>query len=60
MHLTLKRLESPGSGEVWWGLVWRSRNILMEYRDWVRGVWNRQRVDQDGDKVWTVNKRLEN
>jgi hypothetical protein len=27
MHLTLERLEVPGSGEVWWG-VWS--DILLE------------------------------
>jgi hypothetical protein len=27
MHLTLKRLEAPGNGEVWWG---GSGNILLE------------------------------
>jgi hypothetical protein len=28
MHLTLKRLETPGSREVWWGGGWRG--ILIE------------------------------
>jgi len=59
MHLTLKKLEAPGSREVWCHgvgmgtLWWRCR--------WVGGrsygVWNSQRVNPEKDKVWTV-KRL--
>jgi hypothetical protein len=30
MQLTFKRLEAPGSGEVWWGGRVRSRDILLE------------------------------
>jgi hypothetical protein len=32
MHLTLKRLEAPGSGEVWWG------GILVEMEEEVWDV----------------------
>jgi hypothetical protein len=52
MHLTLKRLEAPGSREVWWG-----GGILLEiggggnYR-----MRNSQGAEQDGDKDWTVKK----
>jgi hypothetical protein len=52
MHLTLERLEAPGSGEVGGG--W---DILLE----MGGVWDvEQRVDWEGDKEWTVKKRLMN
>jgi len=30
MHLTLKRLESAGSGELWWGADWEIGDILVE------------------------------
>jgi hypothetical protein len=30
MHLTLKRLEAPGNGEVWWGWGWGDVDILVE------------------------------
>ena len=57
MHLTLKRLESPGKGRsaragVGWG------DILMEMKGWGRryGMRNRQRVDWEGDKIWSVNQ----
>jgi hypothetical protein len=47
IHLSLKRMEAPWSGEVWWG------------RDggWAggrNGMWNSQRVDQEGNKIWSV------
>jgi len=43
MHLTLKRLEAPGSGD-----------ILMKSR---KEVWDvGQRVDQEKDKIWSVKK----
>jgi hypothetical protein len=54
MHLTLKRLEAPGSGEVWWGgmgtLTWRQ--VVGRC-----GMWNSWRVDQEGDKVCIVKKK---
>ena len=30
MHLTLKRIKVPGSGEVWWGGWWWGAGILLE------------------------------
>jgi hypothetical protein len=45
MHLSLKRLVSPGSGE-----VWQSGDILLEIGVWGGGTG----VDQEGNKVWTV------
>ena len=30
MHMTLKRLEAPGSGEVWWNSGGGVRAILLE------------------------------
>jgi hypothetical protein len=32
MHLTLKRLEIAGSGEILWGEGWESGDILVEMR----------------------------
>ena len=55
MHLTLKRLEAPGSLEVRWGGEWGHAhgNMWMGRR---YGMWNNQRVDKEGDKVWTLKK----
>jgi hypothetical protein len=52
MHLTLKRLEAPGSLEVRWGgsggggEVW---NV-----DQVDQV---DHVDQEGNKIWSIKKK---
>jgi hypothetical protein len=49
MHLTLKRLEAPGSLEVWWG---GGGNILVE-TGIQEELWDvkSQTVDQEGDKI---------
>jgi hypothetical protein len=53
MHLTLKRLEAPGSLEVWWGGWWRN-----PYRDRGTGrrygMWKSWRVDPEESKIWSV------
>jgi hypothetical protein len=56
MHLTLKKLEIPGSGKVWWG---RRKGLGRPYGDGVGkyGMWNSQRVDQEEDKIWNVKKQ---
>jgi hypothetical protein len=54
MHLTLKKLESPGRGEVWWGGVRvgvRTSSWRWERRN---GRRNSQKVDLDRDKDWSV------
>jgi hypothetical protein len=58
MHLTLKRLEFPENGEVWWFGGWEGGDILVE-TVWGRryGMWNSQRVDQEGAKIWSVKKK---
>jgi hypothetical protein len=59
MHLTLKRLEAPRSGEVWWG---RGRDILPRGdRGWEGmrkryGMRNCGSADQEVGNSWTVNK----
>lgn len=36
-----------------------SGDILMEMGGWGRyGIWNSQKVDQEGDKIWTVKKKI--
>jgi hypothetical protein len=45
MHLTLKRLEAAGSLEVRWG-----GELGRRY-----GMWNSGRVDEEGNKIWSVN-----
>jgi hypothetical protein len=58
-YLTLKRLEAPENGEVWWG-----GGCKVGTSSWRHGgrrgyrTWNSQRVEWDGDKIWTVKKRL--
>jgi hypothetical protein len=54
MHLTLKRLEAPGSGEVWWGRVEEGRDILLERRRRRYGMGSSREVDWEGDSSWTV------
>jgi hypothetical protein len=52
MHLTLKRLEAPGSLEVRWGWEWKhprgNRGLGRRC-----GMWNSQRVGR-GNKMWSV------
>jgi hypothetical protein len=57
-HLTLKRLETPGSLEVRcsWGCVdpCGDRGVGRKY-----GMWNRQRMDEGGkNKIWSVKNKL--
>jgi hypothetical protein len=55
MHLTLKRLEVPGSLEVRWG---GCGGIHIETGMWRRyGMRNSQRVD-GGNKIWSVKNKL--
>jgi hypothetical protein len=56
MHLTLKKLEATGSIEVWWGEGWRWRHPCRD-EERRHGLWNSQRVDRDGDKIWTENNK---
>jgi hypothetical protein len=55
MQLTLRRLEAPGSLEVWWDLGWGPGDILLEIEGGVSGrrydMRNSQRVDQEGNKI---------
>ena len=53
-HLTLERLEAPGSGEVWWNRV-GCGNILLEM--WGE-VWNGEQLGSGlgGDEDWAVKK----
>jgi hypothetical protein len=55
MHLILKKLEAPGSLKLWWGGWWVGTGGIR--RRYVRG--NSQRVDQEGDKIWSVKKKKE-
>jgi hypothetical protein len=50
MHLTLKRLEAPGSLEVYWGR-WGERTLSWRQGD---GMTKSQKIKQDGDKIWSV------
>jgi hypothetical protein len=59
MHLTLKRLEAPGSLEVRWGGSVGVWNIHMETGVWGGGMgygtargWTGR-----GDKIWMVKKK---
>jgi hypothetical protein len=54
MHLTLKRLEVPGSREVWWGEGLEEHPPGNGGKTY--GMWNSQRMDQ-GEKIWTVKKK---
>jgi hypothetical protein len=58
MHLTLKRLEAPGSGEVSWngGGGW----VILGDRAKRYKMWNSQRMDQEVDEVWTVKTNVKN
>jgi len=55
MDLTLKRLEAPGSLEVWLGRGGWGHPL--GDRGWGYGMWNSQRVDWEGDKIWSVKKK---
>jgi hypothetical protein len=64
MHLTLKRLEAPGSLEVRWGMGWGhpcgDRRVGRRY-----GIWNSQMVAGGGgsegqDKIWSIKNQLIN
>jgi hypothetical protein len=48
MHLTLKRLEAPGSSEVWWSGGWRVETSL----------WTQEVEEEVGDEMlfWEENK----
>jgi hypothetical protein len=51
MYLTLKRLEAPGSLEVWWWWWWGGhpggdREVGRRY-----GMWSSWREDQDRNKI---------
>jgi hypothetical protein len=48
MHLTLKRLEDPESGEVWWG-----GDILLKAGE---VVWDMEQSNgrPGGGKIWTI------
>jgi hypothetical protein len=53
MHLTLKRLEAPGSLEVRWGGRWGHPRGDR----WVGrrcGLWNSRRVSGGENKIWSV------
>jgi hypothetical protein len=50
-HLTLKRLEAPGSLEVRWGGAGVGRRC---------GMWSSQRVDggEAGNGIWNIKNKL--
>jgi hypothetical protein len=54
-HLTLKRLEAPGSLEVRWSEGWghphEDSGVGRRY-----GMWNSQRVN-GGNKIWSVKSK---
>jgi hypothetical protein len=58
MHLTLKRLEAPGSGGGSRGVEvgsWGDESTLFEAEGGRRyGMWNSQRAEQKGGKNWTA------
>jgi hypothetical protein len=51
MHLILKRLEAPRSGEAWWDGVGYT---LMETEGRRNGMRNCRRVDQEDDNDWAI------
>jgi hypothetical protein len=56
MHLTtLKRLEAQGVGR-FGGIGIGGRGWLEMKRRRRYGMWNSQRVDREGVKIWTVKK----
>jgi hypothetical protein len=52
MLLTLKGQETQGSGKVGGGVESSSCRLLGRGR---YGMWNSQRVDQEGDKIQSIN-----
>ena len=49
MHLTLERLEAPGSGEVWWGEGWKMEVEVSSILFWrLERVWG---GEQSGDRL---------
>lgn len=55
MYLPLKRVDPPGSGEIFWGGLecvrtysWRCRKRYV--------IRNSQRVDQEVDNLWTLKR----
>jgi hypothetical protein len=59
MHLTFKRLDAPGSGEVNLGGRFVVGGRGHPYVDGGRrcGMWNSQKVDLEGDKICIVKKK---
>jgi hypothetical protein len=65
MYLTLKRLEVPGSLEVWWGERWglgtSSWTLEQEYEgehvERRYGMWRDQKVDREVNEIWRVKKK---
>jgi hypothetical protein len=59
MHLTLKRLEAPGSLEVRWG---GSGDIHMEMRWGGEEVWDVEQTEGGwggmGNRIWSVKNKL--
>jgi hypothetical protein len=57
MHLTLERLEAPGSLEVSLVGQWVVETSLWRQGSARRfGMWNSQNVDWERNKIWSVNK----
>jgi hypothetical protein len=61
MHLTIKRLEATenlesswgkGQGLVGWEHPHGDRRVGKRY-----GMWNSQRVDWEGDHIWSIKKK---
>ena len=57
MYLSLNRLEAPGSGEVWWG---GGGDIHLETGRLEEGMEFGTVVDQEGNKIWSINKKEKN
>jgi hypothetical protein len=52
-------LETPGSGEVWWGGEWGGcGDILMETGRQEVWMWNSQRVDWEVDIIWIAKIKI--
>lgn len=58
MHLILKKVEAPGTLEIWWSGGWEWMwNILMETGEGSGrryGMWKGQRVEWERSKIWSV------
>jgi hypothetical protein len=57
MHITLERLEAPGSGEACQGGGVGGGDILLEKGGRRNGMRNCGRADQEGSKDWAVKKK---